>query len=238
MNKIFVTGDTHGMLDFNKLVNFCLVNECDRSDHIIIAGDCGVVWSQESLSDYISKFESLGVTILFVDGNHENFDMLYDYPVTTFCGGKVHKISDNIYHLIRGEIFDIYDKKILAIGGGESNDVSGRIEHKTWWSEERIAAKEFDNAINNLSVIGNCVDYVVSHMPPTEVLPTIEKELTCCGEELPWYIVPKLVPRISNDYLQKIANITDFKRWFCGHIHVDMNLGQYTCVYDRIVEIK
>ena len=30
-------------------------------------------------------------TTLFVDGNHENFDRLYEYPVEEWHGGKVHK---------------------------------------------------------------------------------------------------------------------------------------------------
>ena len=44
-------------------------------------------------------------TTLFVDGNHENFDRLKNYPITEEWGGKVQKIYDKVYHLMRGEIY-------------------------------------------------------------------------------------------------------------------------------------
>ena len=238
MDRVFVTGDTHGLMDFNKLKVFCGSRNLDRGDYVIIAGDCGVLWSQELKSEYISEFEGLGVTILFVDGNHENFDMLKSMPEMELFGGRVHKISDNIYHLMRGEVFSICGKKILALGGGESNDTSGRIEHKTWWADERISKEDYDNAVANLSKYNNKVDIVISHMPPTKILPLIEEDLTCCGEELPWYIVPKLIPRISNEYLQNIADVVECDKWFYGHIHLDNKFGKFISIYDRIIELK
>ena len=238
MSRLFVTGDTHGLMDFSKLKRFCVGKELDREDYIIIAGDCGVLWSQELKDEYISEYEALGVTILFVDGNHENYDMLYSYPVSTFLGGRVHKISQNIYHLIRGEIYSICGKTILAFGGGESNDMANRIEHKTWWADESITEQDFNNAKLNLMRVDNCVDYVISHVPPTEILPLIKSDLTCCGEELPWYLVPKLIPKVSNDYVQKMSNLVSYNRWCFGHIHIDITFGNFVGVYDRVLELK
>ena len=62
-------------------------------------------------------------TTLFVDGNHENFTRLYNYPVEEWHGGKVHKIRDSVLHLMRGEIFEINDKKIFTFGGAKSHDI-------------------------------------------------------------------------------------------------------------------
>ena len=45
--------------------------------------------------------------MLFIDGNHENFDKLNSYPVETWCGGKVHKIRNNVIHLMCGEVYCI-----------------------------------------------------------------------------------------------------------------------------------
>ncbi len=55
--------------------------------------------------------------ILFIDGNHENFDMLYNLPIAEFGGGIVHKVDDGIYHLIRGEVYNIDEKKFLYLVG-------------------------------------------------------------------------------------------------------------------------
>ena len=238
MKKIFVTGDTHGLFDFNKLKNFATSQKLDRSDYIIIAGDCSVVWSKELLQEYVSAFEDLGATILFVDGNHENFDMLETYPITTYLGGKVHKVSDNIYHLCRGEIFEIYGKRILALGGGESGDIAKLKEHENWWCQERITKEDRDNTINNLVKYDNKVDLVISHMPPTSILPLIVEEFTCCGEALPWYIEYKVVTKISHEYLQEIADIVSFDKWYFGHIHIDVDFDKYIGMYERIQEIK
>ena len=237
MNRVFVTGDTHGLMDFGKLKRFCASVELDRSDYIIIAGDCGVLWSQELKDEYVAEFEALGVTILFIDGNHENFDMLKALPVTTLLGGKVHKVSENIYHLMRGEVFSVCGKTILCLGGGESNDMASRVEHKTWWSDERISQSDYDSAIASLERVKNTVDIVISHLPPSSILPLIEEDLTCCGEALPWYMEPKLIPRVSNDYLQKLANLVNYNQWYFGHIHLDISFGNFIGVYDRVIEL-
>ena len=238
MNRIFITGDTHGVFDFDKLKRFAASCELDRTDYIIVAGDCSVIWSQELLPEYTGMFEDLGATILFVDGNHENFDMLYNYPTITYLGGQVHQVSSNIYHLCRGEIFEIYGKSFLALGGGESGDISKLKEHENWWKEEQITKSDYENAIENLSKHNNAVDIVVSHMPPTTILPQIAEELTCCGEELPWYIELKLIPKISHEYLQQIADVVKCKDWYFGHIHLDIPLGKYIGIYENIIEIK
>ena len=62
-------------------------------------------------------------TTLFVDGNHENFDRLYSYPIIEWHGGKVHKINSSIFHLMRGEIYEIDNKKIFAFGGASCHDI-------------------------------------------------------------------------------------------------------------------
>ena len=66
-------------------------------------------------------------TTLFVDGNHENFDRLYDYPVENWHGGKVHKIRPSVIHLMRGQVFDIDDRSIFTFGGASSHDIDGGI---------------------------------------------------------------------------------------------------------------
>lgn len=238
MNRIFITGDTHGLFDFNKLKRFALSQQLDRSDYIIIAGDCSVVWSKELLQEYIAEFESLGATILYADGNHENFDLLNAYPTTMLLGGEVNQISTNIYHLRRGEVFEMYGKKFFVMGGGESGNISKLREHIDWWKEESITKDNFNTAIKNLASYDNAVDIVVTHVPPTNILPLVKEELTCCGEELPWYIEPKLVSRVSNEYLQEIADIITYGKWYFGHIHLDMPLGKFEGIYERIIEIK
>ena len=44
-------------------------------------------------------------TIAFVDGTHENFDLLEQYPVQEWNGGTVHKLNENVYHLMVARFF-------------------------------------------------------------------------------------------------------------------------------------
>lgn len=71
--------------------------------------------------------EDKSFTTVFVDGNHENFDRLYSYPVKEWNGGKVHEIRPSVLHLMRGEVFTIEDKKFFAFGGASSHDIKDGI---------------------------------------------------------------------------------------------------------------
>ena len=59
-----------------------------KNDFVIICGDFGCIWGGDKTDKYLLK--TLGekpFTTLFVDGNHENFDLLNAYPVTKWNGG-------------------------------------------------------------------------------------------------------------------------------------------------------
>lgn len=61
----------------------------------------------------LNQLECKSYTTLFVDGNHENFDRLSDYPIDTWNGGKVHKIRPSVIHLMRGQILRLMVKVYL-----------------------------------------------------------------------------------------------------------------------------
>lgn len=71
---IYVTGDTHGEVTFQKLPAFARANpQLTKRDYVIIAGDFGGVWSEKTLEEDLRPYSELPFTVLFVDGNHENF---------------------------------------------------------------------------------------------------------------------------------------------------------------------
>ena len=90
---IFVTGDTHGDFYRFSLEEFPEQKEMTRDDTMIICGDFGGVWcGDERDNEELDKLAQLPFTIVFVSGNHENFDALARYPVTEWKGGKVQFI--------------------------------------------------------------------------------------------------------------------------------------------------
>ena len=97
MYMIYVTGDTHG--DFSRFEEDKFSN-LTKDDYMIICGDFGGIWNYEGKLKYeknnLKRLEKMKFTTLIVDGNHENFNRLYKYPVINWHGGKVHKISSSI----------------------------------------------------------------------------------------------------------------------------------------------
>ena len=53
--------------------------------------------------------------------------MLSAYPITEWNGGKVHKIADNIIHLMRGQVFDIDGIRFFTMGGASSHDIDAGV---------------------------------------------------------------------------------------------------------------
>lgn len=98
-----------------------------KEDYVIICGDFGGVWNKEvenkEEKHLLDWLEEKPFTTLFVDGNHENFDRLYSYPVELWHGGKVHKIRPSVIHLMRGQIYEIDGKSFFTFGGASSHDI-------------------------------------------------------------------------------------------------------------------
>ena len=227
---IYVTGDTHGLLDFDKLHIFAGEHpELTLNDYVIIAGDFGGVWNSDRLVQTLRYYTELPFTVLFVDGNHENFDLLNAYPVEIWQGGKVHKIKPNIIHLMRGQVFEIEGKVIFTFGGATSIDKAFRRKGISWWPQELPTFEEVQEGLNNLARYNNRVDYIVTHscgrvaMRYRELRAAAGSKIAC----------PEL--ELLTTFEQKVK----FKHWYFGHFHIDARLGKkYTALMYNVVPIE
>lgn len=231
---IYITGDVHCPIDVKKLNTkmFPEQKKMTKDDFLIVCGDMGIVWSYPDKDGYCSDlywqkwFKNKNFTTLFVDGNHENFDMLSTFPIVDFKGGKAHKISENVYHLMRGEIFEIDGISIFAFGGASSHDKEYRKEGESWWPEELPNKQEMDNGLKNLKNHNNRVNVIISHCLPTSV----QEKVNGSNE----YESDKLT-----DYFDTIRNLVDFDCWFSGHYHQDILVETpFVCVYNEILQLK
>ena len=211
---IYVTGDTHGLRDLSRFYSEEFLNKINKADnYVIITGDSGITWNDDTMKKCIEFYSQFKCKFLFIDGNNDNFDILDKLPVSKYCNGNVHKISDNIYHLMRGEIFDIEGISFLAFGGADSWDApirycaTNRVEGISWWRRECPSKEEFQNAINNLKSRNNKVDVILTHEGTSECARFFAScELDVCN---------------MLDYINKT---TDYKYWFFGHHHHDINV--------------
>jgi DNA repair exonuclease SbcCD nuclease subunit len=212
---IFVTGDTHGGHDFTKLLTLKQKNPAlTREDYVVIAGDFGGVWSRNELKKDLEKYMKLPYTVLFADGNHENFDLLDAMPTEEWNGGKIHRIADNIFHLMRGQVFRICGKTFFVFGGAESVDREWRVEGKSWWRQETPNFADYEEAYKNLRAVGDKVDYIITH--------TVD-EKALYSPALVQFIEYKAASA-TNRGLSRFEETIDYGHWYFGHYHLDAEI--------------
>ena len=249
---IYITGDCHRNFErFNRSV-FPEQAQMIKGDYVIICGDFRGVWDKEiegmeetMLLDWL---DCKPFTTLFVDGNHENFDRLYSYPVEEWHGGKVHKIRDSVIHLMRGQVFEIGGYKFFTFGGAQSHDISGgilelndpeykqkaaeldkgilpyRTNHLNWWKQELPSKEEMEEGRSNLSKHGHEVDFIVTHCCATST----QEEMASA----------RFASDMLTDYLEEIKQATRFKKWFFGHYHANVNVNEREILlYEQIIRI-
>ena len=97
---IYITGDTHGAFQRLSTKNFPEQREMTKDDYLIICGDFGLIWDvgAESKEEkyWLKWFEEKPFTLLFIDGNHENYDLLNSIP---------HHKNHPLYRQIRKRLF-------------------------------------------------------------------------------------------------------------------------------------
>ena len=219
---IYITGDTHGDIDYSKLLKL-KEKKLSYDDYLIICGDAGICWSIYDSRGFLSLYNDIGCTILFIDGNHENFDMLNGLPLVEYKGALMHQVDEHIFHILRGEILTLEGKTFFCLGGACSIDKMYRTPHISWWPEEEINKHDIDNAIANLEKANNKVDYVITHCSDTK---TVLKAFGFRRD-------------VCTDQLMFIDKVVDYKHWFFGHYHFDRKISdKKTCLYQDIIEIK
>lgn len=223
---IYITGDTHIPVDISKLSTkqFPDQRNMTKDDFLIITGDFGGVWDNSNEEKYWIKWlNEKNFTTLFVDGNHENFDMLNSYQIENYHGGKVHKIANSIYHLMRGQIFEFDGSLFFTMGGASSHDKEYRIEGKSWWEAELPNNEEYQEAENNLDKVNRKVDYIITHCAPDSIQRILAD----------WYEHDKLT-----NFLESISWSVEYKKWFFGHYHFNHIVDdKHVLLYDQIIKL-
>lgn len=228
---IYITGDTHSMLDWEKIntTRFPEQKGLTKDDYLIVLGDFGGVLGVVGQDDYIIKtYNNRPFTTLFIDGNHDNHDLLDKYPVQEWCGGKVHFISDSIIHLMRGQVYDIDGLIIFTMGGAESTDKAYRKEGISWWSRELPSDEEYVEAIRNLEKHDLKVDIILTHCAPEGY---IGKNMNgVCNRS------GNRLTRFFDDLIT--IHGLQYKHWYFGHYHRDADWDKFSLVFNRVRKIS
>ncbi len=195
---IYLASDTHGGDSMAGLSDFAPDKE---NDLLIFLGDLGIFWDDSPQSKAFDEFIlSRDYPMAFIDGNHENCDRILSFPVEEWNGGRVHRLSKNLVHLMRGEIYTIQSSTFFCMGGCRSSDRWK--SKKAWWVQEEPTKEEYDFAYENLEKHGFRVDYILTHK----------------------YFTPEQQDFSGNKYsVEALHGFIDthvtFRHWYSGHWH-------------------
>ena len=220
---LYVTGDIHA--DIRRLKGRA-AKQLKKGDILLVCGDFGFLWDgspkELRLLDWLGKRP---YQILFVEGTHDNIDLLSGYPEETLYGGQVRRVSGNCCQLLRGECYEIEGKRVFALGGGESTDMDIRVEGETWWSRELPSAEELAHARETLASLNQQVDYIITH----SVAPSVNKFLDREQMQINLLLA----------FLNEISETVQFKRWYFGSCHLDKAIPpKYCAVYQEILPVR
>lgn len=223
---VYITGDIHGDISFFKNPKLRKLTE---DDILIVCGDFGFIWDgSEKEKKNLETLKKKKYTICFVDGAHENFDILNTYQPYRFKGGDTHKIASNIYQLLRGEIYTFDKHTFFCMGGGESEDIEMREEGKSWWKDEMPSADDLRNGARNLKDYEYAVDYIITHEAPA-----IAKDFIRLHTNAEMHLTP------LNTYLQELMKSVEYNHWYFGSLHMDLNISKkMTAVFNDIIKIR
>lgn len=165
--KILVCGDWHG---YTAAAKAC-AKKADQEgcDVIVQVGDFGF-WPHtdpeyvETVSRHLAKRDKW---MVWIDGNHENFDVLYNTEWERTEEG-FWRIAPNVYYAPRGLRWRWDGVNFLALGGGYSIDKDWRLAQgpigQYWWPQETITQRQVYEAIE-----GGAADVMFTHDCPLGV---------------------------------------------------------------------
>ena len=219
---VYITGDMHG--ETARLSRSAL-RRLKKGDTLMICGDFGCLWKGDKREEqFLKKLGKRRYNLCFVDGRHENFTLLAQYPVVEFAGGRAQRIAGNLYHLLRGEIYTIEGETYFTFGGGESDDYDMRDEAATWWPEEMPSEEELLHGLEVLENCGHKVDYILTHEP---------------SGKSSGYLSPRRRPGGLQLYFNRIEELVTFKRWYFGCLHVDKRVtARHYAVYRGLCAVN
>lgn len=257
---IYITGDTHGNFRrFTKKQREHSGFDFTENDYVIVCGDFGLLWAKDREFEYNMDWLSrLPFTLLWVQGNHENYDMIAEYKIEQWSGGKArHIIRDKIILLERGQVFNIDGYSFFTFGGASSHDIVGgildvnspnyqelkrkaikqnlpyRVLGYTWWKEELPSEEEMQEGLANLEKVGYKVDYVITHCFSSSTQELLKQYYVSSA-----YFPKKYKTDILTDYFDILEQRLQYKQWFCGHYHADICIGdKHTILFGKIVPL-
>jgi hypothetical protein len=209
--SVLLVGDLHG--NANALQRAFLQAHYAGASAIIQLGDFGFGWRLDDgkcaftslVADFVRQSE---IRFHFLDGNHENFDLLYAIPKDE---NGHREVAPGVFHLHRGSKLSIGSTTFLAMGGAYSVDKPNRREGVSWWPQEAITDEDVERAL-----AAGQVDVLLSHDIPRgiqdeeKVAPYLDRIFGTGAAENAF---------VGQTLLRQVLDACGAQRAFHGHLH-------------------
>lgn len=252
---LYVTGDTHG----DNLGRFSFkrnpkLRGLTEDDAIVVLGDTALMWpGHEKETVYtLRQLARKPFTIIFLLGNHDNYDWAETLPQVDVFGGRMRQV------VVDGEVFsnryvidswttaDLSGYHCMLIAHAKSHDIQHlytsddregierakrnkewfRVAHRTWWPQEELDTEAIKPFIQEKGK--EHFDAILTHDCPGLFVDTWE---------------PKLIKTQQEQYFDHLRAVLDFDVWAHGHMHWEWarysdTRHDFVCIYRRIFDMK
>jgi len=160
--RVLFAGDIHGNVDhlhwvFQKA-------QAENATHIIACGDFGywvhMAFGRKFVNTVAKLAQQNNIRFLWVDGNHENHDVLHDLVTKHGDTNPIPTPNEWVQWIPRGCRFKLGTTTFMGYGGAYSVDWKDRTEGTSWWRGELINPYHVD------MIERKHVDILVTHEAP------------------------------------------------------------------------
>lgn len=208
VDRIIFAGDWHGNSRWLNKIRHRITDY--NPDALVHVGDIGVWWGT-----FMNDVDSLGLPVVVILGNHENYQMVEHLPVDS---SGCYRLGRNIIIVPRGFIWEWGGVRFMGVGGAISVDANFRRLNHDYFVEEEITDHDVTRIANVFRDNGEPpVDIVVAHDAPQWAnIPTID------DQPAPRWI-PRELYQKTVDNRKKLSDIilaSGAKMLYHGHYHV------------------
>ena len=237
---LYLTGDTHGdnlaRLSYGR---WPVLRELGADDVLVILGDTGLMWPgfEGEASFTMRELACKPFTIVFLLGNHDNYDWAETLPEVDVLGGRMRQVVidgvtyPNRYVVDSWTVADLGGLHCLLCAHAESHDIDHlydeddkegilaakrrhewfRVAHKSWWPQEALDVSAFDAYMEGHS--DEHFDAVLTHDAPSWFTTVASPN---AGSDTP------LRPTEGQLCLDRWRERLDFDVWAHGHFHYQL----------------
>ncbi|MFD6400787.1 metallophosphoesterase [Nocardia sp. NPDC060249] len=203
-SRVMAAGDWHGN-SFHAIAAIKHAAE-QGAEAILHVGDYGYKFAPKFMARVQRALEDTGLTLAFVDGNHDDHDrlgaLIAEHSVTAI------PMRPNIIYLPRGYRWTWSGVSFLALGGAHSVDRLWRARGE-WWARETITIGEAVTAAN-----GGHADVMICHDVPDGVrIPCIE------GNPVGFPESEIAAAQQHRELLRRVVDEVQPAHLFAGHYH-------------------